>query len=156
MMKRPAGAARRPKEAEGVDYAALADFRYAIRRFLAFSEAAAAEAGVTSQQHQALLTIKALAGGQGIGIGTLAERLLLRQHSVVELVDRLAGAGLVQRAADPADGRRVLVTLTKDGETCLRSLSGVHLDEIKSIGPTLMAILADLQSHPSARPKDRK
>jgi DNA-binding MarR family transcriptional regulator len=128
-----------------VDYAALAEFRYAIRRFLAFSEAAAAEAGLTSQQHQALLTIKGIAGDAGLSIGALAERLLVKQHTAVELVDRLERAGFVRRGADPADGRRVLVSLTAEGEQRLRTLSSAHLDELRSIGPALSGILAGLR-----------
>jgi len=125
-----------------VDYAALAEFRYAIRKFLAFSEDAAAEAGLTSQQHQALLTIKALSNGKGLPVGALAERLLVRQHSAVELVDRLARLGLVQRASDPSDGRRVLVTLTEEGEARLGALSEAHLAELRAIGPALAEILS--------------
>jgi DNA-binding MarR family transcriptional regulator len=129
-----------------VDYRALADFRYAIRKFLAFSETAAAEAGLTSQQHQALLTIKGAGESAGLPVGALAERLLIRHHTAVELVDRLERAGLVRRAPDPKDGRRVLVALTGEGEKRLRRLSSVHLDEIRTVGPQLIAILADLQA----------
>jgi hypothetical protein len=39
------------------DYTALADFRHALRQFLAFSEQAATTCGLTPQQHQALLAI---------------------------------------------------------------------------------------------------
>ncbi|MFC7399117.1 MarR family winged helix-turn-helix transcriptional regulator [Chelatococcus sp. GCM10030263] len=150
-MTRKEAASRRSRSSRGaVDYAALAEFRYAIRRFLAFSERAAAEAGITSQQHQALLTIKGVAGEEGLAVGALAERLLVKQHTAVELVDRLERAGLVRRGADPADGRRVLVSLTKEGEQRLRALSSAHLDELKSIGPALSAILAGLRDEPKA------
>lgn len=128
-----------------MDYAALAEFRYALRKFLAFSEGAAAEAGLTSQQHQALLTIKALAGGRGPTVGMLAERLLVRQHSAVELVDRLARLDLVQRNPDPADRRRVLVALTPEGERKLQALSQAHLAELRAVGPALAGVLSSLQ-----------
>src|SRR5690606_27936368 len=111
-------------EQERVDYAALAEFRYQLRKFLAFSETAAARVGLSSRQHQALLTIKGLARSGGIAVGMLADRLLIRQHSAVELVDRLERAGLAQRGPDPEDGRRVLVSLTPTGERRLRALSG--------------------------------
>jgi len=133
-----------------VDYRALADFRYAVRRFLAFSDTAAAEAGLTSQQHQALLTIKGIAKGGGLSIGVLGERLLVRHHTAVELIDRLERAGLVRRVPDPNDGRRVLVALAGEGEKRLRQLSGVHLDELRSVGPQLIDILAGLLA---AQPK---
>ncbi len=129
---------------QGVDYRSLADFRYAIRRFLAFSETAAGEAGLTAQQHQALLTIKGVGEADGLSIGDLATRLLVRQHTAAELANRLEEAGLVRRASDPNDGRRVLLTLTPESEKRLQSLSGIHLDEISSMAPQLVAILAKL------------
>lgn len=128
-----------------VDYVALADFRYALRKFLAFSEEAAAEIGLTSQQHQALLVIKARSTGNGLAVGMLAERLLVRQHSAVELVDRLSRLGLVARHPDPHDRRRVLVALTEEGEERLRILSRAHLAELRAIGPALGELLASFE-----------
>lgn len=128
-----------------VDYATLAEFRYALRKFLAFSEDAAAEAGLTSQQHQALLVIKARAGENGVPVGVLAERLLVRQHSAVELVDRLSRLGLVGRNPDPHDRRRVLVALTAEGEDRLSTLSQAHLAELRAVGPALAEILSSFQ-----------
>lgn len=136
----------RTSEQEKVDYAALAEFRFAIRKFLAFSETAAMAVGLSPQQHQALLTIKGLAFGGGLAVGALAERLLIRRHSAVELVDRLERAGLVQRSSDPKDGRRVLVSLTEAGEEKLRALSGSHLDELRSLAPALVTMLTALQA----------
>lgn len=130
---------------EVVNYAALAEFRYSVRSFLAFSEHAAAQAGLTSQQHQALLSIKARSDGKGMAVGMLAERLLVRQHSAVELVDRLSRLGLVSRTPDSVDRRRVLVSLTPEGEERLRTLSQAHLAELRAIGPALAEILAGLQ-----------
>jgi DNA-binding MarR family transcriptional regulator len=128
-----------------VDYLALADFRYALRKFLAFSEDAAAEAGLTSQQHQALLVIKARGGEKGIAVGLLAERLLVRQHSAVELVDRLSRLGLVSRNPDPHDRRRVLVALTEEGEERLSTLSQAHFAELRAVGPALAELLASFE-----------
>jgi DNA-binding MarR family transcriptional regulator len=110
------------------DYAALADFRYALRRFLAFSEAAARDKGLTAQQHQALLAIRG--AGQDQSIGDLAAKLMIRHHSAVELVDRLVKAGLVSRATSPENRRRVLVSLTPDAEAVLADLSAAHLEEL--------------------------
>jgi DNA-binding MarR family transcriptional regulator len=127
------------------DYEALAAFRHALRRFAAFSEAEAKAAGLTPQQHQALLAIKGrpkpLYGADGLGIGEIAEHLLIRPNTAVELVDRLAEAGLVQRQPDPADRRRVLVRLTDRSETLLRRLSAAHVRELRSIRPGLLALL---------------
>ncbi|MGO4335122.1 MarR family winged helix-turn-helix transcriptional regulator [Labrys sp. KB_33_2] len=123
------------------DYAALARFRHALRKFLAFSEEAAAAEGLTSQQHQALLAIAGLSQGGALSIGELAEILILRHHSVVELVDRLGKLSLVERMADPSDGRRVLVRLSEAGRQKLQALSETHLKELAAIGPTLSELL---------------
>src|SRR3546814_4144671 len=69
-----------PAELADADYAALADFRHALRRFQAFSEAQAAEQGLTPQQHQALLAIRGAAPGTP-SVGDIAERLMLKPHS---------------------------------------------------------------------------
>ncbi|MEA2736731.1 MAG: hypothetical protein QOH05_38 [Acetobacteraceae bacterium] len=127
------------------DYEALAAFRHALRRFAAFSESEAKAAGLTPRQHQALLAIRGARkppdGVEGVGIGEIAARLLIRQNTAVELVDRLAEGGLVRRQADPADRRRVLVRLTDRSETLLRRLSAAHLRELRAIRPNLVALL---------------
>ncbi|UPJ45788.1 winged helix-turn-helix transcriptional regulator [Bradyrhizobium sp. 40] len=123
------------------DYAALAQFRYQLRTFLAFSEAAAQSAGLTPQQHQALLAIKGLAAPDGASVGDIARFLLIRHHTAVELVDRMAKLKLIGREADPNDARRVLVKLTAKGERKLRSLSRIHLDELSAAAPGLGKIL---------------
>ena len=128
------------------DYAALARFRYQLRTFLAFSEAAAQDAGLTPQQHQALLAIKGLAGPEGASVGDIAGFLLIRHHTAVELVDRMAKLKLIGRQADPEDARRVLVKLTAKGEQKLRSLSRIHLDELSVAAPALGKILRSFQA----------
>jgi len=133
-----------PTEGRAIDYRSLAEFRYAIRRFLAFSETAASKAGMTAQQHQALLTIKGLGESNGLSVGELAGRLLVRQHTAAELANRLEEAGLVRRQPDPSDGRRVLLLLTPESERRLQSLSDIHRDEINAMAPELVSILARL------------
>lgn len=123
------------------NYEALAEFRYALRKFLAFSENAALRAGLTPQQHQALLSIKGAPGIEWLSINQIAERLLVRHHTAVELVDRLANLEFVIRKVDPNDGRRIQVHLTKEGEEALRALSVTHIEELKSIRPTLRKLL---------------
>ena len=130
-------------------YEALAEFRYALRKFLAFSEAAASEAGLTPQQHQALLSIKGAPGADWLSISQIAERLLVRHHTAVELVDRLVKLGLVVRKADPDDGRRIRVHVTKEGEEALRVLSVNHIEELKSIRPTLRKLLRQFDGEQS-------
>lgn len=123
------------------DYERLADFRYALRQFQAFSEQAARQAGLTPQQHQALLAIKGAQAREGTSVGDLAQRLLLRHHSAVELVDRLVQAKLVTREEASADGRKVMLLLTDDAEAILLSLSAEHMAELRRVGPGLSALL---------------
>ena len=146
MIKKTEPGSVRPHPADPgeVDYRSLAEFRYAIRKFLAFSETAAGEAGLTAQQHQAILTIKGLGEGDGLSVGELATRLLVRHHTAAELANRLEEAGLGKRRQDPNDGRRVLLALTPEGERRLLSLSSMHLDEIGLMAPQLVSILARL------------
>src|SRR3954464_15093096 len=97
------------------DYQALANFRYALRRFLEFSGSAAKGIGLTPQQHQAMLSIIGAPEGQAVTVGFLAERMLLKHHSTVELADRLVELDLVARQPDAADRRKVLLALTPKG-----------------------------------------
>jgi DNA-binding MarR family transcriptional regulator len=124
------------------DYERLAAFRHALRCFMEFSQSAARAAGLTPQQHQALLAIKGMPGNVGVTIGDLAGRLLVRHHSAVELVDRLEQNGLLRRDSDGQDGRRALLVLTAKGEAALLELSASHLEELSRVGPELSVMLA--------------
>lgn len=128
-----------------VDYEALAEFRYQLRKFLAFSGAAAEKAGLTPQQHQALLAIKGFSRPKPISVGDLARFLLIRHHTAVELMDRMTKLGLLSRAVDDEDGRRVLVKLTRKGEQKLRTLSKIHFEELRSASHGLTRILKSFQ-----------
>ncbi|HXH07639.1 MAG TPA: MarR family transcriptional regulator [Vicinamibacterales bacterium] len=128
------------------DYRTLAEFRYQIRRYLAFSERAVRAYGLDVKQHQLLLALKGLPAGVSPTIGALARRLLVRHHSAVGLIDRLAEKGLVTRRVDPADRRRVLVKITRKGEAVLRRLTRLHRDEIATAGPALLRALRALIS----------
>lgn len=111
--------------------AALARFRFALRRFLAFSEQAAADLGLTMQWYQALLVIKTGGGGDHISVGKLAEQLMIKDNSAAELVSRLASAKLVKRETDPADRRRSLVVMTPLGDLSLARLAAAHLARLR-------------------------
>jgi DNA-binding MarR family transcriptional regulator len=126
----------------GDDFAALAEFRYQIRRFLHFSEHASRSAGIEPQQHQLLLAIKGLVQSQQEpSVGLLAERLQLQHHSAGELVDRLAERRLVSRSRATADRRQVLIHLTARGEAELEKLTACHLAELRTNGPALVQAL---------------
>lgn len=128
------------------DYQALAEFRYRLRLFLRFSEEAAAKEGLSPRQHQALLSIHGCSGEEpGITIGMLAEKLQLRHHSVVGLVNRLEKDGLVTRHADTGDRRKVCVTVTEEGLLRLRHLSAIHRQELKRSAPVLRGLLQQIE-----------
>jgi hypothetical protein len=92
------------RDLTAADYQALAEFRYQIRRFLRYSEQAARRGGLKPAQHQLLSAIKAHDGQPTVG--ELAERMQLRHHSTVGLIDRLVQGGLVRRSARKATGAR--------------------------------------------------
>ncbi len=113
------------------DYRSLAEFRHALRRFLAFSEHAARDHGLTPAQHQLLLAIRGHAGPSDPSTSELAEVLQLKLHSTGELADRAVENGLVERRADPADARRSLLSLTDEGRSQLDALSLLHRRELR-------------------------
>ena len=128
------------------DYETLARFRYLLRRFLAFSEDAAERSGLTAQQHQALLAIKGFPGRDHATIGELAERLGVRHHSAVGLVDRLVSRGLARRRTDATDRRQVWIELAPAADALLGRLSLAHRDELRRLAPLLRPLLAELGS----------
>jgi DNA-binding MarR family transcriptional regulator len=125
-------------------YEGLAGFRYALRRFLTFSEAATRAAGITPQQYQALLVIKADPAG-AIMIKDLADQMLLQHHSTVQLVDRLVNAELVERRHSPTDRRTVLVAMTETGAELLEQLASCHVKELLKQEPLLAEALRQLR-----------
>jgi DNA-binding MarR family transcriptional regulator len=127
------------------DFVGLAGFRLALRRFLSFSEAAVKSAGVTSQQYQAMLAIRARQE-QELSIKDLAQELMLKPNGAVQLVDRLEGIGMVQRRAAPDDRRSVLVTLTRLGDRVIAVLAAEHLSELVHQRPLLVESLRRLKS----------
>jgi DNA-binding MarR family transcriptional regulator len=128
------------------DYQTLAEFRYAIRCFLRFSETAAQAAGLTLQQHQALLFIIGHPSREQVTIGELAERLQIRHHSTVGLVDRLEQQGLIERVQDQEDRRQVFIMLTEKGTGVLKGLEYTHREELRQLGPQLCTMLERITS----------
>ena len=135
----------RKHEITKAEYEALAEFRYALRQFLSFSENAARAAGLTPQHHQAMLAIKGFPSRDQITIGELAERLQLRHHSAVGLADRLVAERYVRRVPDRDDRRQVRLTLTARGKTLLGKLSAAHREQLQRVGPQLSQILTRLR-----------
>jgi DNA-binding MarR family transcriptional regulator len=111
----------------------LAQFRYKLRCFLRFSERAARACGITPQQHQLMLGVSGFTASGSATISELAEFLQERNHSVVGLVERAAGRGLVRRQNSAGDRRQVVVTLTARGKEILDHLSRIHHDEIQHL-----------------------
>jgi DNA-binding MarR family transcriptional regulator len=138
------GKSRRKNAGAGLshaDYERLAEFRYLLRRFLLFSQEAAEQAELTAQQHQALLAIKGFGARRPMTTGDLAERLGIRHHSAVGLVDRLLSKSLVKRKTGSEDKRQVLLTLTPKAEALLATLSTAHWDELQRLAPLLRTLL---------------
>ena len=133
----------RARSRRRVDYVALADLRHHIRRFLQVREEAARAAGVEPQQYMALLQIKALETRPPATINALAERLLVRHHTAVELTDRTQELGLVVRKRDRDDRRLVRLALTAKGRGRIRALTIAHLDELRTRVPLLAALVED-------------
>lgn len=122
----------------------LAEFRYKLRSFLSFSETASERYGIQAQQYQLMQVIGALKAGEQASISYLAERMLLRHNSTVELVDRAERAGLVARHNDAKDLRKSIVKLTPQGEEILRKLIAEHVGELKRISAELVHALQEV------------
>lgn len=138
----PSGAARIDAEPLGdADYARLAAFRHALRSFLSFSEAAAARLGLSGQQYQALLVVRAAPAASDMTVSELARQLLIKHHSAVGLVDRLVDQDLLVRKPSRQDGRKVELALAAKGRHVLASLASGHRHELGHAGPALCALL---------------
>ena len=126
------------------EYQALAEFRYQIRRFLRLSEEAAERAGIEARQYQFMLALKGLIQQKRVTIRDLAERMQLRHHSVVGLIDRLVERRLIERRRGENDRRQVYIHLTTRGDELLRKLALYHRGELQASGPALAAALQAL------------
>ncbi|HEY9556437.1 MAG TPA: MarR family transcriptional regulator [Acidimicrobiales bacterium] len=127
---------------DDAQYERLLGFRDGLRRFLRWSDDQAKAAGITPAQHQLLLAVRGHRGQPTIG--DLAQHLLLRHHSTVELIDRAERADLVRRDPDPDDHRVVHVHLTDTGEERLAALTAAHIEELARLAPNIEPIWAGL------------
>lgn len=148
---------KRPREKPigRIDYRRLAAFRHTLRRFLVFSETAAREAGITPQQHQALLAIKGAVRPEAITVGYLAGQLLLQPNSAAELVDRMVRCGLLVRTEATTDRRRVFLSLTSAADKALHALSAAHITELRGSAPVVHGLIDLLKTErpPRRRPR---
>jgi len=128
------------------EYRALAELRFQVRLFLAFREHTARKMGLEPQQYQVLLAIKGVALDVEMTVGMLAERMLVRPHTAVEMIDRLAARGMVVRSRHKTDHRKMLVRLTAKGERTLRALALASREELQNSGPALVRALRKLVS----------
>ena len=146
LVARPAQKSKRsPRESAPLgdaEYRALGHFRKAMRDFLAFSERSARDAGLTPQQHQALLAIRSHTGAESMTVGELAECLLVKNHTAVELVGRLAERGLALRRESETDRRRILLQLTAQGAEQLEAISRRNLHQLQETAEILSELLA--------------
>jgi DNA-binding MarR family transcriptional regulator len=126
-----------------IDYTALANFRYEIRRYITHSEQAARAAGIEPHQHQALLALKGLPKNLKATVGVLAERLQIQHHSAVELSDRLEANGFIRRVRSEADRREVILQLTGKAQRIVRDLSMPYRIELREAGWRLLQALEE-------------
>jgi DNA-binding MarR family transcriptional regulator len=125
-------------------YAGLAGFRAALRQFVAASESISRRSGVTQQQYQAMLAVRTWPS-DAMTIKDLSEQLLLTHHAAVQLVNRLAKAGLAQRSPSPDDRRSVNLTLTAAGASLVETLAAEHMAEVLRQEPLLARSLRRLK-----------
>ena len=135
------------KSSASARYRLLANFRYEIRQFLAFSEKAARAAGLEPQQHQAMLAVKGLPPHRMATIGVLSERLQIAHHSAVELVNRLEAKKLIRRSRVDSDRRAVMLHLTTRGDMLLQRVTAPHVVELKMAGRKLLRALTSVLNH---------
>jgi DNA-binding MarR family transcriptional regulator len=138
------------------EYRALAELRYRIRHFLREGDSVARAAGLEPQQYLLLLAIRGLPEGEEATIRTLAERLALKHHSVVELIDRLEAHGYVVRSRNREDRRRVLVSLLPRGERLLEQVARHRIGELRSNGAALVNAISALLERKPQSPSKKK
>ena len=128
------------------DYDALANFRYLLRKFLRFSkDFLRTTAGLNPEQYEALLAIKAFKSPTGVTISELSERLQIKHHSAVNIVDRLTEKKLITREASKTDRRLRHVQLTGKGAALIEELAAVHRREIRRRSADMIKALERLQ-----------
>lgn len=132
-----------PRSLSEAEYAALAHFRHALRRFTAFSDEMLAQVGLGPRRYQALLAIRAATGKGGFSVGDLADVLIIKPNTAAELANRLEDAGLIRRVRDLRDRRRALLELTDEGARRLDQVAHIHFAKLQES----RAVFMNLFSH---------
>jgi DNA-binding MarR family transcriptional regulator len=128
------------------DYHSMASFRHLVRKFLRFSkEAVKTTANLNSEQYEALLAIKAFTSSDALTIADLSERLQVKHHSTVNIVDRLVARKLVRRKTSSHDRRARHLELTAAGNNLVERLAAMHRKEIRRRSPEMIAVLERLE-----------
>jgi len=133
-----------PEAIKEREYRSLAELRYRLRRFLQEGDCTARQAGLEPQQYLLLLAIRGLPDGLNATITTLAERLSLRHHSTVELIDRMEARGYLRRMRGKQDRREVLICLQPKGEKLLDKVVAQRMVELRSHGRALVEAIGSL------------
>jgi len=136
------------------DYRALAALRHRIRVFLCEGDAAARRLGLEPQQYLLLLAVRGLPEGMEATVQALAERLMLKHNSTVELIDRLEQRGYVCRSRNRDDRRSVLVSLLPRGKKLLEQVVRQRITELRAGGAALVDAL-DALLEPKLRSRRR-
>jgi DNA-binding MarR family transcriptional regulator len=144
------------KEITSAEYTALAELRYLIRKFVGEGDAVARAAGLEPQQYLLLLAIRGLPAGEEATIRALADRLALKHHSAVELIDRLELHGYVRRARSRDDRRRVLVSLLPRGEKLLEQVARHRISELRASGAAFVNAISALLEHGRVSPAGKR
>jgi DNA-binding MarR family transcriptional regulator len=148
-----------PERITEEEYRALGELRYLIRRFLKEGDTKAKQVGLEPQQYLLLLAVRGLPAGEDATISTLANRLSLRHHSTVELIDRMEAHGYVKRVRGREDRRQVLVSLQARGEKLLETVVEQRIIELRGTGRALVAAISSLlesRVRSSKRKTDRR
>jgi len=83
---------------------------------------------VSMREYDVLYTLSKCAGP--LRLSELNRHVLLSQPALSRLVDRLAERGLIERCADPADGRGVRLSLTEAGRAMQRDIGRQHARDV--------------------------
>lgn len=128
------------------DYDALASFRYGMRKFLSFSKQILAQkADLTPEQYEALLAVKAFSPANGVTISDLSERMQVKHHTAVGVVDKLEALLLLERQPGVRDRRQVFLTLTAEGDRVLAKVAAIHREDLRVRSSELIEALERLQ-----------